>query len=259
MEEILEVYRRPLDPKRSLVCMDEMPYQLISETHTPQSLQPGRVRRYDYEYKREGVVNLFMVFMPLLGQRYVQVTARRTAKDWAKLMRYLVDELFPQAEKIVLVMDNLNTHVGGALYEAFSPTEARRILDKLEFHYTPKHGSWLNMAEIEFSVLSRQCLDRRIATAKHLRREVNAWTKSRNRETATVHWHFTVAEARIKLQHLYPVVETVTKAQPSLSSAATRSSQTSPSAKRKRTAARKKSHSRHSAKRRTPALRSPEL
>jgi len=259
MEEILEVYRRPLDPKRPLVCMDEMPYQLISETRTPQSLQPGRVRRYDYEYKREGVVNLFMVFMPLLGQRYVQVTARRTAKDWAKLMRYLVDELFPQAEKIVLVMDNLNTHVGGALYEAFSPTEARRILDKLEFHYTPKHGSWLNMAEIEFSVLSRQCLDRRIATAKHLRREVNAWTKSRNRETATVHWHFTVAEARIKLQHLYPVVETVTKAQPSLNSATTRSSQTSSSAKRKRTAARKKSHSRHSAKRRTPVLRPPEL
>lgn len=209
MEETLEVYRRPLDPKRPLVCMDEMPYQLISETRTPQALRRGRVPRYDYEYKREGVVNLFLVFAPLLGQRYVRVTARRTAKDWATLMRYLVDEMFPEAEKIVLVLDNLNTHVGGALYEAFPPTEARRILDKLEIHYTPKHGSWLNMAEIEFSVLSRQCLDRRIGTVKHLQREVSAWMKARNRGTATVHWQFTVAEARIKLKHLYPVIEPV--------------------------------------------------
>ena len=219
MEETLEVYRRPLDPRRPLVCMDEMPYQLISETRTPQALRRGRVPRYDYEYKREGVVNLFMVFAPLLGQRYVRVTARRTAKDWAALMRYLVDEMFPEAEKIVLVLDNLNTHVGGALYEAFPPTEARRILDKLEIHYTPKHGSWLNMAEIEFSVLSRQCLDRRIGTVKHLQREVSAWMKARNRGTATVHWQFTVAEARIKLKHLYPVTEPVAGAQPPVASA----------------------------------------
>ena len=205
MEDILEVYRRPLDPKRPLVCMDEMPYQLISETRTPQPLQPGRARRYDYEYKREGVVNLFLAFAPLLGQRYVCVTAHRTAVDWAHFIRYLVDELVPAAECIVLVLDNLNTHVGGALYEAFPPHEARRLLSKLELHYTPKHGSWLNMAEIEFSVLSRPCLDRRIGTQKVLKREVIAWVNARNASGATVHWQFTTADARIKLKRLYPV------------------------------------------------------
>jgi hypothetical protein len=243
MEEILEVYRRPLDPKRPLVCMDEMPYQLVSETRTPQALRPGRVPRYDYEYKREGVVNLFMVFAPLLGQRYVRVTPRRTAKDWAVLMRYLVDEVFAEAEKIVLVLDNLNTHVGGSLYEAFPPAEARRILDKLEIHYTPKHGSWLNMAEIEFSILSRQCLDRRIGTAKHLQREVNAWMKARNKGTATVRWQFTIAEARIKLKHLYPVMEPVAEAKPSVAlasrSVSTRKMRTSRFVKRKRKSVRR--------------------
>ena len=272
MEEILEVYRRPRDPKRPLVCMDEMPYQLISETRTPQALRRGRVPRYDYEYKREGVVNLFLVFAPLLGQRYVRVTARRTAKDWAALMRYLVDEVFLEAEKIVLVLDNLNTHVGGALYEAFPPAEARRILDKLEIHYTPKHGSWLNMAEIEFSVLSRQCLDRRIGTVKHLRREVNAWMKARNRGTVTVHWHFTVAEARIKLKHLYPVIEPVTVAKPPVAllpgSVATRTMRISRFAKRKRKAVHRPTAGRkfrgtvnanQPAKRRAASLRAPEL
>jgi len=238
MEEILDVYRRPLDPKRPLICMDEMPYQLIAETRTPQALQPGRVPRYDYEYKREGVVNLFMVFAPLLGRRFVRVTPRRTAKDWAALMHDLVDKMFPEAEKIVLVLDNLNTHVGGSLYEAFPPTEARRILDKLEIHYTPKHGSWLNMAEIEFSVLSQQCLDRRIGSRKHLQREVNAWLKARNKGTATVHWQFTVAEARIKLKHLYPVMEPAAEAKPSGASkprlVSLRKMQTSRSTKPKR-------------------------
>jgi len=205
MEDILEVYRRPLNPKRPVVCMDEMPYQLIAETRTPQPLQRTRARRYDYEYKREGVVNLFLAFAPLLGQRFVCVTSRRTAVDWAHFIRYLVDELFPAAECIVLVLDNLNTHVGGALYEAFPPQEARRLLSKLEIHYTPKHGSWLNMAEVEFSVLSRQCLDRRIGTQKLLVREVTAWVNSRNTSGATAHWQFTTADARIKLKRLYPV------------------------------------------------------
>lgn len=214
MEDILEVYRRPLDPKRPLVCMDEMPYQLISETRTPQPLQRGQARRYDYEYKREGVVNLFLAFAPLLGQRSVCVTPRRTAVDWANFIRYLVDELFPTAECIVLVLDNLNTHVGGALYEAFPPDEARRLLRKLELHYTPKHGSWLNMAEVEFSVLSRQCLDRRIGSQKALVREVTAWVNARNESGAVVHWQFTTADARIKLKRLYPVWETAGAAPP---------------------------------------------
>jgi hypothetical protein len=208
MEDILEVYRRPQDPKRPLLCMDELSYQLISETRVPQPLRRKRTRRYDYEYKREGVVNLFMVFAPLLGQRYVRVTKRRTARDWAHLIQYIVDVLFPDAECIVLVMDNLNTHMGGSLYEAFSPTEARRLLSKLEIHYTPKHGSWLNMAEIELSVLSQQCLDRRLATEKVLAREVTAWMNARNASTTTVNWQFTTAEARIKLKRLYPVLET---------------------------------------------------
>jgi hypothetical protein len=204
MEDILEVYRRPVDARRPLVCMDEMPYQLIAETRTPQPLRRSRARRYDYEYKRAGVVNVFMLFAPLLGQRQVRVTPRRTAKDWADLIRYLVDELYPEAEKIVLVLDNLNTHVGGSLYEAFPPAEARRLLNKLEIHYTPKHGSWLNMAEIELSVLSRQCLDRRISTTKGLKREITAWMKARNQGGLTVQRHFTTAEARIKLKRLYP-------------------------------------------------------
>ena len=206
MEDILEVYQRPLDPRRPLVCMDELPYQLVSETRAPQPLRRSRARRYDYEYKREGVANLFLLFAPLLGQRWVRVTPRRTRKDWAHLIRDLVDVCFPDAERIVLVMDNLNTHVGGALYEAFPPTEARRLLNRLEIHYTPKHGSWLNMAEIELSVLSRQCLDQRIGTLRLLERDVAAWTKARNARATTVDWQFTTADARIKLKRLYPVL-----------------------------------------------------
>jgi hypothetical protein len=201
-----EVYRRPLNPRRPLVCMDEMPYQLVSETRAPQPLRRSRARRYDYEYKREGVANIFMVFAPLLGQRWGRVTQRRTRKDWAYLIRDLVDVCFPDAERIVLVMDNLNTHVGGALYEAFPPAQARRILNKLEIHYTPKHDSWLNMAEIELSVLSRQCLDRRIGTLRLLERDVAAWTQARNARATTVDWQFTTADARIKLKRLYPVL-----------------------------------------------------
>jgi hypothetical protein len=206
MEDILEVYRRPLDPKRPVVCMDEMPYQLISETRMPLPLRPGLAQHHDYEYKRAGVANIFMVFTPLLGQRWTRVTQRRTRRDWAYLIRDVVDGVFPDAERIVLVVDNLNTHVGGALYETFPPAEARRILNKLEIHYTPKHGSWLNMAEIELSVLSRQCLERRIGTHKLLTREVSAWNQARNTNATTVDWQFTTAQARIKLKRLYPVL-----------------------------------------------------
>lgn len=206
MEDILEVYHRPLDPRRPLVCLDEMPYQLISETRTPLPLGPGQTQCYDYEYKREGVVNIFMVFAPLLGQRWTRVTKRRTYKDWAYLVRGIVEDLFPTAVQVILVMDQLNTHVGGALYEAFPPDQARRILNKLEIHYTPKHGSWLNMAETELSVLSRQCLDRRIATQTFLEREVSAWNWERNESATTVDWQFTTADARTKLKRLYPVI-----------------------------------------------------
>jgi hypothetical protein len=206
MEDILEVYRRPQDPQRPLVCMDELPYQLISEVRLPLTPQPGQAQRYDYEYKREGVVNIFMVFAPLLGQRWTRVTQRRTRKEWAYLVRDIVDGLFPTAERVILVMDNLNTHVGGALYATFPPAEARRILNKLEIHYTPKHGSWLNMAEIELSVLSRQCLDRRIGTQQFLETEVVAWNQARNTNATTVDWQFTTADARIKLKRLYPLI-----------------------------------------------------
>lgn len=206
LEDILEVYHRPLDPRRPLVCMDELPYQLISETRTPLPPGPGQAQCYDYEYKREGVVNIFMIFAPLLGQRWTRVTKRRTYKDWAYLVRDIVDGLFPAAEQVILVMDQLNTHVGGALYEAFPPDEARRILNKLEIHYTPKHGSWLNMAETELSVLSRQCLDRRMATQQFLEREVSAWNQGRNANATTVDWQFTTADARTKLKRLYPVI-----------------------------------------------------
>jgi hypothetical protein len=214
MEDILEVYHRPRDAKRPLVCMDELPYQLISETRIPLPPRPGQVQCQDYEYKREGVANIFMVFAPLLGQRWTRVTKRRTYKDWAYVIRDIVDVLFPDAECVILVMDNLNTHVGGALYEAFPPAEARRILDKLEIHYTPKHGSWLNMAETELSVLSRQCLDRRMGTAQFLEREVSAWNQARNISATSVDWQFTTADARTKLKRLYPVITMPTEDPP---------------------------------------------
>jgi len=205
MEEVLDVYQQPDDPDRPLVCMDEASKQLVGETRPPLPARPGDVAHEDYEYVRNGVANLFMFYAPLAGWRHVQVTEHRTRLDWAHAMRDLVDVYFPAASTIRLVCDNLNTHTAGSLYEAFPPEEARRILDRLELHHTPKHGSWLNMAEIELSVLSRQCLDRRIADDAALRHEIAAWEAPRNRAEATMDWRFTTADARIKLKHLYPI------------------------------------------------------
>jgi len=205
MEEVLDVYMLPEDPDYPLVCMDEASKQLVGETRAPLPARPGDVAHEDYEYVRNGVANLFMFFAPLRGWRHVTVTERRTKVDWAYAMRDLVDVHFPAATTIRVVSDNLNTHDPGSLYEAFAPEEARRILDRLELHHTPKHGSWLNMAEIELSVLGRQCLDRRIPDHATLAREVAAWEAPRNSAAAAMDWRFTTADARIKLKHLYPV------------------------------------------------------
>jgi hypothetical protein len=204
MEDVLDLYEAPADPRRPLVCFDELPYQLVSETRTPRPPRPGQAGRYDYEYKREGTANLFLHVAPHLGWRHVEVTARRTAPDFAQQMQALVDEHFPQAEVIRLVCDNLNTHTAAALYVAFAPAEARRLARRLEFHYTPTHGSWLNMAEIELSVLSGQCLDRRLGDRLTLQTEVAAWERRRNAARATITWRFTAAEARVKLHRVYP-------------------------------------------------------
>lgn len=206
MEDVLEVSTRPYNPRRPQVCMDEQSVQLIGETRTPLPVRPGHPARYDYEYVRHGVANIFMACEPLTGQRQVRVTDRRTAVDWAYFIRDLVDVQYPEAERIVLVMDNLNTHTPGSLYEAFPPTEARRLANKLEIHYTPVHGSWLDMAEIELSVLTRQCLDRRIPDRTTLDAEVEAWQHRRNSAGAPVRWRFTTADARIKLHRLYPSI-----------------------------------------------------
>jgi transposase len=206
MEEVLQLYTSPFDPDYPLVCFDESSKQLISETREPLPPQPGQPERFDYEYQREGVCNLFMFFEPLTGTRHVEVTDQRTSIDYAQQMKYLVDERHPEAKKIRVVQDNLNTHVKASLYKAFTPVEARRILDKLEFHYTPKHGSWLNMAEIELSVLNRQCLERRISDKDVLTEEVAAWEKRRNQNSSPVDWRFTTEDARIKLKRLYPSV-----------------------------------------------------
>jgi hypothetical protein len=207
MEDVLDVYHLPEDPRFPTVCFDETSKQLIGEIATPLPPEPGQPQRYDYEYERNGVQNLFMFFCPLQNWRHVKVTERRTKADWAECMRELVDELLPDAERIRLVQDNLNTHTPAALYEVFAPVEAKRILDRLEFHYTPKHGSWLNMAEIELSVLSRQCLERRIADKETLEKETAAWERERNAKGTTVNWRFTTADARIKLKRLYPSIE----------------------------------------------------
>jgi hypothetical protein len=204
MEEVLDVYHRPLDPKRPLICLDETSKQLIGEVAEPIPAAPGQPERIDYEYTRNGTANLFMISEPLTGWRHVEVTDRRTAVDFALLVRDLVEEVFPEAEKVVLVMDNLNTHRLASLYEAFPPERARRIADRLEIHHTPVHGSWLNMAEIELSVLARRCLDRRIGTREELEREVEAWERERNERGVPVRWQFTTADARIKLRRLYP-------------------------------------------------------
>jgi hypothetical protein len=213
MEEVLTVYHLPKDPRIPLVCMDEASKQLVGETRIPLPMRPGDIAHEDYEYERHGVANLFMLFAPLLGWRQVVVTDRRTMRDWAEVMRDLVDVHFPQAPTIRVVLDNLNTHLAGSLYEAFPPVEARRILDRLDLHYTPKHGSWLNMAETELSVLDRQCLDRRIPDKARLAHEVAAWQARRNRAETTMHWRFTTADARIKLTHLYPTVQVPEEAQ----------------------------------------------
>lgn len=204
MEDVLEVYERPYNPARPVICLDEQSKQLIKETRTPIPAAPGRPARTDYEYERNGTANLFMLFEPLGGWRHVKVTERRTRTDFAELIRDLVDVHHPKAEKIVLVMDNLNTHKTSSLYEAFPPAEARRLVEKLEIHYTPKHGSWLDMAETELSILTRQCLDRRIPDMSTLIREVAAWEQQRNAQQATIHWQFTTDEARTKLKRLYP-------------------------------------------------------
>jgi transposase len=207
MEDVLEVYARPYDLKRPQVCFDEGGKQLLGDVRPPLPPRPGQPRRQDYEYEREGTANLFMVFEPLAGTRRVEVTQRRTNRDFARVIRRLVDDWYPAAEKIVLVLDNLSTHTPAALYEAFEPAEARRLVEKIEWHYTPKHGSWLNVAEMELSVLARQCLDRRIPDLEALRREVAAWVARRNAAVVRVDWQFTTADARVKLKRLYPLIE----------------------------------------------------
>ena len=207
MEDVLEVYQRPRDPQRPVVCLDEQSKQLVKETRTPIPAAGGRVERYDYEYERNGTANLFMLFAPLEGWRHVKVTERRTKLDFAEVIRELVDVHFPAADKIVLVLDNLNTHKPAALYDAFVPAEARRLIEKLEIHYTPKHGSWLDMAETELSILTKQCLDRRIPDSLTLSRETAAWETPRNAAEARIDWQFTTDKARIKLKRLYPSIQ----------------------------------------------------
>ena len=207
MEDVLDVYHRPPDPRRPVVCLDELSKQLTKEVRTPLPPLPGQPARFDAEYERNGVANLFLVCAPHLGWRHVKATDRRTRVDWAELVRELVDVHFPAAERLVLVLDNLNTHEPASLYEAFPPGEAKRLWDRLELHHTPQHGSWLNVAEVELSALGRQCLDRRIPDQATLAAEVAAWEERRNAEAVTVDWQFTTADARIKLKHLYPVLE----------------------------------------------------
>jgi len=207
MEDVLDVYTQPADSSHPLVCFDESPEQLVSETRQPLPIKRGQPQRYDYEYRREGVANVFMFFAPLQNWRQVKITGRRTKADWAECMRELVDVHFPDAKSITVVQDQLNTHSPAALYDVFVPAEAKRILDRLEFHWTPKHGSWLNMAEIELSVLNRQCLNRCIPDKVALAQETAAWAAKRNNDDATVNWRFTTVDARIKLKRLYPSID----------------------------------------------------
>ena len=207
MEDVLEVSTRPYDPRRPLICFDEISKQLLADARPSEGPAPGRPRREDYEYRRGGTANLFLACEPLRGRRSVQVTEQRTRVDWAHAVKDLVDRQYPDAERIVLVLDNLNTHSPGSLYEAFEPAEAKRLADKLEVHHTPKHGSWLNIAEIELSVLARQCLNRRIPDRQTLEREVAVWEAERNGLGGRVDWRFTAEEARIKLKRLYPSID----------------------------------------------------
>jgi len=204
MEDVLEVYRRPRDPNKPLLCIDESSKQLTLETRTPIPMQPGQLRREDHEYERNGTANIFMMFAPLEGWRHVEVTDRRTAIDYAHLLKRASDVDFPKAEKILLVQDNLNTHNWSSLYEAFPADEARRLVERFEWHYTPKHGSWLDMAESELGALTKQCLDRRIPDKKTIIKEIAAWERERNKNKTKADWQFTTADARVKLKRLYP-------------------------------------------------------
>lgn len=204
MEDVLDLYHEPYDPLRPVVCFDEGTKQLIGETRTPIPMRPGERRRYDYEYERNGTCNLFMFCEPLTAWRYVEVTDQRTMVEYAHCLKYLTDVRHPDVEVIRVVQDNLSTHKLAALYKAFAPEEARRIAQRLEFHYTPKHGSWLNMAEIELNALGNQCLDRRIGDKKTLVTEVAAWNQDRNQRAAVVNWQFKTQDARVKLRKLYP-------------------------------------------------------
>ena len=207
MEEVLEVYTRPYEPRRPWICMDEVSKQLVGETRQPLPAEPGQAVRYDYEYQRNGVCNLFLFFDPVQGWRHVEVTARRTMQNWAWALKTVVEGYYPSADLITVVLDNLTTHVPAALYATFPAAEARRLRRRLEFVYTPKHGSWLTMAEIELSVVSRQCLNRRLAERDTVKREVSAWEVRRNADGVAVDWRFTTADARIKLKRLYPVIQ----------------------------------------------------
>jgi hypothetical protein len=207
MEEVLDVYQQAYDPRFPLVCMDETSKQLIGDTTDPLLPRPGQRARQDYEYERNGTCNLFIAFEPLHSWRHVEVTAQRTAQDWAHFMKWLADERYPEAQQIIVVMDNLNTHRASSFYEAFEPAEANRLAHRFAFHYTPKHGSWLNMAEIELSALTRTCLKQRLPDQQAVQRQVAAWETERNAKHVTVEWRFTTADARIKLKKLYPSLE----------------------------------------------------
>lgn len=204
MEDILDLYAEPYHPHYPVICFDEVSYQLISEKRRPLPLQPGKPVRYDYEYRREGTCNLFLFLQPLAGWRHVKVTQQRTKQDFAHCMKDMIDDHLPEAKRIRVVLDNLNTHTPAALYETFAPDEARRLVRKLEFHYTPKHSSWLNMAEVEISVLSGQCLDRRLGQVATVENEIAAWQQERNARKAVIDWSFTITKARDKLKRLYP-------------------------------------------------------
>lgn len=204
MEEVLELYQMPYDPEVPLICMDEQPRQLIKETRLPVPMQPGSPRRYDYEYERNGTANVFLFTEPLGCKRSVHVREQKTKRDWAEEVKRLLDHDYPGVKRVRLICDNLNTHTIGALYEAFAPEEARRLAKRLELHHTPKHGSWLNIAEIELSVMTRQCLQRRIPEKEKLQREVTAWATQRNAQQRGVDWQFTTEDARVKLKRLYP-------------------------------------------------------
>ena len=206
MEDILDVYEMPYDPSVPVVCMDEKPYQLLGEARESWAMRPGDNKKVDSEYVRNGTCSIFAFIEPLGGKHHVSVREHRTAVDWAEEIKYLVDEMYPDAEKIILVMDNLNTHKPSSLYKKFKPEEARRIIKKLEIHYTPKHGSWLDIAEIEFNVMTRQCLNRRIDSIEKLTSELAAWEKERNENHAKVNWHFRTKDARVKLISLYPEI-----------------------------------------------------